>query len=151
MAGLYFEAFQPGSEFGHDLSRTVGETDNVWFSCLTLNTQPLHIDAEFAATQPFGRPLVNSLFTLALTIGMTVADTTSGTTVANLGMSDVRFPNPVFHGDTLRARTRVLSLRESRSHPDAGLVVFEHVAINQRGEVVCRCERTALMKRQPAA
>ncbi|MFM0222978.1 MaoC family dehydratase [Paraburkholderia dipogonis] len=150
MAGLYFEDFEIGRIFDHPWSRTVTETDNVLFSCLTLNVQPLHIDAEFASKTEFGKPLVNSLFTLGLLIGMTVNDTTIGTTIGNLGMSEVTFPNPVFHGDTIRARTTVLTLRESRSRPNAGLVEFEHIATKQTGEKVCRCVRTAMMRRSPA-
>lgn len=150
MPGLYFEQFSVGQTFDHSLSRTVTEMDNMLFSCLTLNTQPLHIDAHFAAQTEFGKPLVNSLFTLGLLIGMTVPDTTSGTTVANLGMAATSFPNPVFQGDTVRARTEVLSARASQSRPNAGLVEFEHIATKQTGEVVCRCVRTALMLRQPA-
>ena len=152
MAGLYFEEFAEGQVFEHAMSRTVTEMDNVLFTTLTMNPQPLHLDAEFAKTTEFGRPLVNSIFTLGLVIGMTVGDTTLGTTVANLGMTDVRFPKPVFHGDTLHAVTRVLAVRDSKSRADAGLVEFEHSAINQRGEIVAICKRTALMKRgKPAS
>ncbi len=150
MSGLYYEEFEVGRKFEHAWSRTVTEADNILFSCLTLNVQPLHIDAHFAAQTEFGKPLVNSIFTLGLMIGMTVNDTTLGTTVANLGMGDVRFPKPVFHGDTLRARTRVVSMRESKSRPDAGLVEFEHTALNQRDEVVAVCRRTALMRKRSA-
>src|SRR3569832_798722 len=150
MAGLYFEEFSEGQVFEHALTRTVTETDNVLFTTMTMNPQPLHLDAEFAKTTEFGRPLVNSIFTLGLVIGMTVGDTTLGTTIANLGMSDVRFPKPVFHGDTLRARTKVVSVRDSKSRPEAGLVELEHTALNQRDEVVAVCTRTALMKRRPA-
>ena len=114
MAGLYFEEFSEGQVFEHAMTRTVTEMDNVLFTTLTMNPQPLHLDAEFAKTTEFGRPLVNSIFTLGLVIGMTVGDTTLGTTVANLGMSDVRFPKPVFHGDTIRARTTVVSTRRSQ-------------------------------------
>lgn len=119
MAGLYYEQFCAGQEFAHPWTRTVTEMDNVLFSALTMNVQPLHLDAHFAAQTEFGKPLVNSLFTLGLLIGMTVNDTTLGTTVANLGMSEVAFPAPVFVGDTLHVRTRVLSARESRSRPEA--------------------------------
>ena len=149
MAGLYFEAFAVGQVFEHALRRTVTEADNTLFSVMTMNPQPLHLDAEFAASTEFGQRLVNSLFTLGLMIGLSVGDTTLGTTVANLGMTDVKFPKPVFHGDTLRAVTKVLSLRDSKSRPDAGLVEFEHSALNQRGEMVAICKRTALMKRGP--
>ncbi len=150
MAGLYFEQFESGRVFNHDWTRTVSEMDNVLFSSLTMNVQPLHLDEEFASKTEFGQRLVNSLFTLGLMIGMTVNDTTLGTTIANLGMTDVRFPKPVFHGDTLRVRTTVLSTRESRSRPDAGIVEFRHEAINQRGEVVAICVRQALMRRRAA-
>jgi acyl dehydratase len=151
MSGLYFEEFQIGMRFEHPWSRTVTETDNVLFSTLTMNPQPLHLDAHFAAQTQFGQRLVNSLFTLGLMIGMTVNDTTLGTTVANLGMSDVRFPRPVFHGDTLRVRTTVEAMRPSRSRPDTGIVEFRHVAINQRHEEVAECRRTALMKMRPVS
>jgi acyl dehydratase len=149
MAGLYFEEFSEGQVFEHPMSRTVTEMDNVLFTTLTMNPQPLHLDAEFAKTTEFGRPLVNSIFTLGLVIGMTVGDTTLGTTVANLGMSDVRFPKPVFHGDTIRARTTVASVRKSRSRSDAGIIEFEHEGLNQRGETVAICRRAALMKTKP--
>lgn len=150
MAGLYYEDFEVGHEFRHALSRTVTEMDNTLFSLLTLNPQPLHIDAHFAANTEFGQRLFNSLYTLGIMIGMTVYDTTLGTTVANLGMTDVSFPRPVFHGDTLRATTRVLSKRESKSRPTAGIVEFEHQALNQRDEVVGQCRRTALMHKRPS-
>ncbi len=146
MAGLYFEEFAEGQVFEHALSRTVTEMDNVLFTTLTMNPQPLHLDAEFAKTTEFGRPLVNSIFTLGLVIGISVGDTTLGTTVANLGMTDVRFPKPVFHGDTIRAKTTVISKRTSRSRSDAGIVEFEHEGLNQRGETVAICRRAALMK-----
>jgi acyl dehydratase len=150
MAGLYFEDFEVGQEFNHALSRTVTEMDNTLFSLLTLNPQPLHIDAHFAAQTEFGQRIFNSLYTLGIMVGMTVYDTTLGTTVANLGMSEVTFPKPVFHGDTLRARTAVLSKRESRSRPNAGLVEFQHTALNQNDEVVATCKRMALMRKRPA-
>jgi acyl dehydratase len=150
MAGLYFEDFEVGQEFNHALSRTVTEMDNTLFSLLTLNPQPLHIDAHFAAHTEFGQRIFNSLYTLGIMIGMTVYDTTLGTTVANLGMSEVTFPKPVFHGDTLRARTLVLSKRESKSRPNAGLVEFQHTALNQTDEVVATCKRMALMRKRPA-
>jgi acyl dehydratase len=150
MAGLYFEDFEVGQEFKHALSRTVTEMDNTMFSLLTLNPQPLHIDAHFAASTEFGQRIFNSLYTLGIMIGMTVYDTTLGTTVANLGMTDVRFPKPVFHGDTLRATTKVISLRDSKSRPQAGIVEFEHHALNQNGDIVGSCRRMALMHRKPA-
>jgi acyl dehydratase len=149
MAGLYFEEFSPGQVFEHALTRTVTEMDNVLFTTLTMNPQPLHLDAEFARTTEFGRPLVNSIFTLGLVIGISVGDTTLGTTVANLGMTDVRFPKPVFHGDTIRARTKVVAVRKSKSRSDAGIVEFEHVGLNQRGETVAICRRAALRKTRP--
>jgi len=130
------------------VGRTVTEMDNTLFSALTMNPQPLHLDAHFSESQEFGQRLVNSLFTLGLLIGLTVADTTLGTTVGNLGMTEVRFPKPVFHGDTLYARTKILSKRESKSRPTQGIVEFEHVAVNQRGEEVAYCRRTGLMKKK---
>lgn len=148
--GLFFEEFAEGMTFDHPLSRTVTEYDNVSFSLLTMNTQPLHIDFDFASKTEWGKPLVNSLFTLGLMIGMTVTDTTLGTTVGNLGMSDVKFPKPVFHGDTLRAKSKVVSLRESKSNPAVGIVEFEHEMWNQRNELVAVCRRAAMMKRKPA-
>ena len=149
MAGLYFEEFQEGQIFDHAMSRTVSEMDNVLFCSLTMNPQPLHLDEEFAKQTEFGRRLVNSLFTLGLVIGISVGETTLGTTVANLGLSDVRFPKPVFHGDTLRVRTVVRGKRRSQSRPNAGIVEFEHQGINQRGETVAVCRRVGLMKCRP--
>jgi acyl dehydratase len=151
MAGLYFEEFSVGQEFEHGLSRTVTEQDNTTFSLMTMNPQPLHIDAHFAAGTEWGQRLFNSYYTLAILVGMSVYDTTMGTTIGNLGMTDVVFPKPVFHGDTLRARTKVLSLRESKSRPDAGIVEFEHTALKQTGEIVAVCKRTAFMRKKPAA
>jgi acyl dehydratase len=149
--GLTFEQFVVGQSFEHPIRRTVTEADNMLFSVMTMNPQPLHLDAEFSAGTEFGQRLVNSLFTLGLMIGLTVGETTLGTTIANLGMTDVRFPKPVFHGDTLRATTTVVSVRASKSRPDAGLVEFEHRAINQRDETVAECRRTAMMKRGDGA
>jgi len=123
--------------------------DNMLFSCLTLNPQPLHIDHAFAAQTEWGKPLVNSLFTLGLMIGISVSDTTLGTTIANLGMTDVKFGKPVFHGDTIRVKTEVVSKRESRSRPDAGIVEFHHRAYNQHGELVAECRRQAFMRKKP--
>jgi acyl dehydratase len=151
MAGLYFEEFQVGRVFEHSITRTVTEMDNMMFSCLTLNTQPLHIDHHFAARTEWGKPLVNSLFTLGLMIGISVADTTLGTTIGNLGMTDVRFPHPVFHGDTLRVTTEIVGVRESRSRPDAGIVEFLHRAYNQNGELVAECRRAGFMRKAPVA
>ena len=136
MAGLAYEEFSVGQVFEHPWTRTVTEMDNTLFSTLTMNVQPLHLDAHFSAGTEFGQRIVNSLFTLGLMIGMSVNDTTLGTTVANLGMTDVRFPKPVFHGDTLRSRTVVIAVRDSKSRPDCGIVEFEHTAHNHRDEVV---------------
>jgi acyl dehydratase len=149
MAGLYYEEFTVDRVFDHAWTRTVTEMDNVLYSSLTMNVQPLHLDEEFASKTEFGQRIVNSLFTLGLMIGITVNDTTIGTTIANLGMTDVRFPKPVFHGDTLRVQTRVASMRESKSRADAGIVEFIHIAFNQRGEVVAQCTRQALMRKKP--
>jgi acyl dehydratase len=151
MAGLFFEEFTEGQVFEHPLTRTVTEMDNTMFSLMTMNPQPLHIDAHFAEQTEWGQRLFNSLYTLGIMIGMSVADTTLGTTIGNLGMTDVRFPKPVFHGDTLRARTKIVSKRESKSRPNAGLVEFEHECLNQRGEVVAICRRAGLMHKRPAA
>ena len=134
--------------FTHPWTRTVTEMDNVLFSTLTMNVQPLHLDEHFASQTEFGQRIVNSLFTLGLMIGISVNDTTIGTTVANLGMTDTRFPKPVFHGDTLRAETKVLTMRESKSRKDVGIVEFEHTAYNQRGELVAICVRQALMRKK---
>ena len=150
MQGLYYEEFEIGYVFEHKLTRTVTEMDNTLFSALTHNPQPLHIDHHFAAATEWGKPLVNSLFTLGLMIGISVGDTTLGTTIGNLGMTEVRFGKPVFHGDTLRVTTEVVSKRESKSRPDAGLLEFRHKAINQRGEVVAECLRQAFMRKRPA-
>jgi acyl dehydratase len=149
MAGLYFEELTVGRVFDHAWTRTVTEMDNVLFSSLTMNVQPLHLDEEFAAKTEFGQRLVNSLFTLGLMIGMTINDTTLGTTVGNLGMTEVKFPKPVFHGDTLRVQSKVLTTRESKSRPDVGIVEFSHTAFNQRGEIVATCTRQAMMRKKP--
>jgi len=129
----------------------VTEMDNVLFSSLTMNVQPLHLDEEFASKTEFGQRIVNSLFTLGLMIGITVNDTTIGTTIANLGMTDVKFPKPVFHGDTIHVTTEVLTSRETKSRPDAGIVEFRHKAFNQRGELVAECRRQAMMRKRPKA
>ena len=149
MPGLYFEELSVGQKFAHVLRRTVTEADNVFFSAITHNPSPLHLDEEYAKGTEFGARLVNSLFTLGLMIGISVHETTLGTTVANLGMDEVRFPKPVFHGDTLRVESEVLELRESKSRPSQGIVVFVHRAINQRGEIVAQCKRSALMQKKP--
>lgn len=151
MAGLYYEEFFVGQEFEHPWTRTVTEMDNVLFSSLTMNVQPLHLDADFASRTEFGKPLVNSIFTLGLIIGISVNDTTIGTTVGNLGFSETKFPKPVFHGDTLRARTKVLAMRESKSRPEVGIVDFEHTGWNQRNEMVALCRRQAMMRKRPTA
>lgn len=145
MPGLYFEEFSVGQKFQHPIRRTVTEADNVFFTAMTHNPAQLHLDEEYAKGTEFGTRIVNSLFTLGLTIGISVGETTLGTTVANLGMDEVRFPKPVFHGDTLRVETEVLELRESKSRPNNGIAVFLHRAINQRGEIVAQCKRSALM------
>ncbi|MAT82924.1 MAG: dehydratase [Gammaproteobacteria bacterium] len=150
MPGKYFEELDVGAVFEHQPARTVTETDNLLFTALTLNPQPLHLDAEFAATTQHGRILVNSIFTLGLVVGLSVGDTTLGTTLGNLGFDKTTFPNPVFIGDTIRVTTRVVDKRESRSKPDRGVVTFEHQGINQRGEVVCSCTRGAMMMKRPA-
>jgi acyl dehydratase len=148
MPGLYFENFQIGMRFNHAMRRTVTETDNLMICTLTHNPQPLHLDAEYAVASEFGQIVVNGIFTFGLMIGLSVADTTLGTLVANLGYDAVTMPNPVFIGDTLRSQTMVIDLRPSRSRPHAGLVVFEHQAFNQRDDLVCQCRRTALLQRK---
>ncbi len=146
MPGIYYEQFEEGHVFQHAIHRTITETDNTLFSAMTMNPASLHLDHHYAKTQTeFGKPLVNSLFTLGLIIGISVHDTTHGTTIANLGMTDISFPNPVFHGDTVRVETKVLSKRRSKSRPKAGIVTFEHKGINQREEVVAMCTRQAFM------
>jgi acyl dehydratase len=150
MAGLYFEEFSVGQIFDHALRRTITEADNVWFSALTHNPAPLHLDAEYCKDTEFGRPLVNSCLTLGFMVGISVGDTTVGTTVANLGWNDVRFPKPLFHGDTIHVQTEVVELRESKSRPQNGIVIFEHRAYNQDDELVGICKRSALMHRKPA-
>ena len=150
MAGLWFEQFNAGQTFEHEIRRTVLESDNMWFSNATCNPAALHIDAEYCKGTEFGKPIVNSIFTLGLVIGLSVQETTLGTTIANLGMTDVRFPAPVFPGDTIRSRTTVKEKRDSKSRPNAGIVTFLHQGINQRGEEVCVCTRQALMLRRPA-
>lgn len=149
MAGLWFEEFEVGQVFEHEIRRTLTEADNMWFSNATCNPAAIHIDAEYCKSTEFGKPLVNSIFTLGLVIGLSVQDTTLGTTVANLGMTDTRFPKPAFYGDTIRSRTTVKEVRESKSRPNAGIVTFLHQGINQRGEEVCTCTRQALMLRKP--
>lgn len=151
MAGLWFEDFEPGRIYRHPITRTVTEMDNMMFSCLTMNPQPLHIDRHFSAGTEWGEPLMNSLFTLGLMIGVSVSDLTLGTTIANLGMTDVKFPAPLFQGDTVHVTTEVKDKRESRSRPDAGIVTFEHKAYKQDGTLVAQCTRQAFMRKRPAS
>jgi acyl dehydratase len=149
--GRYFENFVVGETIRHGLRRTVTQMDNMLFSNMTLNPQPLHIDAHFCATETeWGRPLMNSLFTLGLMIGISVSDTTIGTTIANLGMNEVKFPAPLFEGDTVHVITEVASKRESRSRPDAGIVEFIHRTYNQHDILVAECRRQAFMRKAPA-
>lgn len=150
MAGLYFEQFSVGQRFAHEIRRTVTDMDNVLFSSLTYNPAAVHIDHEYSKSTEFGKPLMNSIFSLGLIIGLSVQDTTLGTTVGNLGMEDTRFLRPVFGGDTLRAETSVIAVRESKSRPTQGIVTFEHRGFNQRDEEVVYCRRNALMMRRPA-
>lgn len=151
MAGYYYEELEVGRLFEHELRRTVTETDNILFSVMTHNPQPLHIDRHFAASTEWGQPLMNSFFTLGLMVGIAVGDTTVGTIVANLGMTEVRFPKPLFQGDTLSATTEVVSKRRSKSRPDAGIVEFEHKAFNQVGDMVAICRRQVMVRLKPDA
>ena len=151
VSGRWFEELEVGTMVRHATRRTVTETDNVLFTTMTMNPAPLHLDAEYAASTEFGRPLVNSMFTVALVVGLSVYELTLGTIVAQLGMTDIGFPAPVFAGDTIRVETEVVEARPSKSRPDAGIVVFEHRAHNQRDELVCRCRRTGLMYRRPVS
>ena len=148
MPGRFYDEWQVGERIAHDLRRTVTETDNILITTLTHNPQPLHLDADYAGATEFGRVVVNGIFTFGLMVGISVGDTTLGTLVANLGYDKVVMPKPVFIGDTLRATSEVTELRASKSRPDAGLVTWRHAMINQRGEVVCECLRTALVKRR---
>ena len=148
MPGLYFEEFSVGQKIDHLIRRTITEADNVWFSALTHNPAPLHLDEEYMKGTEFGKRIVNSCLTLAFMVGISVGDTTFGTTVANLGWDEVRFPKPLFHGDTIRVETEVLELRESKSRPDNGIVIFAHRAYNQHDELVGACKRSALMHRK---
>ena len=149
MAGQYFEEFAVGQTFQHDIRRTITEADNVWFSAITHNPAPLHLDAEYMKQSEFGKPLVNSCLTLGFMVGISVGDTTMGTTVANLGWDEVRFPHPLFHGDTISVETEVLELRDSKSRPANGIAVFAHRAYNQDKVLVGECKRSALMMRKP--
>ena len=148
MSGKYFEELEVGLTFEHEPGRTVTETDNLLFTALTQNPQPLHLDAEFAPQSIHGRILVNSIFTLGLVVGLSVADTTLGTTLGNLGFDRTTFPHPVFIGDTVRVTSKVTDRRASRTKPDRGIVTFEHTGTNQRGEIVCTCSRGAMMMRK---
>ena len=149
MAGLHFDELHVGQLFRHEIRRTITEADNVWFSCITHNAAYLHLDEEYCRTETeFGRRLVNSAFTLGLMVGISVGDTTLGTAVANLGWDEVRFPKPLFHGDTIRVETEVIELRESRSRPEAGIVTFLHRAYNQHGELVASCKRSGLQRKR---
>jgi acyl dehydratase len=150
MAGHYFEEFEAGQTFQHGITRTITEADNVWFSALTHNPAPLHLDAEYMKQSEFGKPIVNSCLTLGFMVGISVGDTTVGTTVANLGWDEVRFPHPLFHGDTIRVETEVLEVRDSKSRPANGIVIFAHRAYNQDEVLVGECKRSALMMRKPA-
>ena len=150
MAGLYFEQFSVGQTFVHEIRRTVTDMDNILFSSLTCNPAAVHIDHEYAKSTEFGKPLMNSIFTLGLVIGLSVQDTTLGTTVGNLGMEETRYPRPVFAGDTVRAESKVVAVRASKSRPTQGIVTLEHRGFNQRDEEVVFCRRNALMMRRPA-
>lgn len=151
MAGLYFEDLQVGQVFRHAIVRTITESDNVWFSAMTHNPARLHLDEQYCRDHTeFGRRLVNSALTLGMMVGISVGDTTLGTAVANLGWDEVRFPKPLFHGDTIRVETEVAELRESRSRPNAGIVTFLHRAYNQNEELVAHCRRSGLQMRRPA-
>jgi len=150
VAGRLFEQWQVGDRISHEIRRTVTETDNLLFTVMTHNPQPLHLDREAAASSEFGQILVNGTFTFALMIGLSVGDTTLGTLIANLGYDKLVMPKPVFIGDTLRAETEVIALKESRSRPEAGIITFAHRLLNQRDEGVCQCLRMALIRRQPA-
>ena len=150
MAGRYFEEWSIGDLVSHSTTRTVTETDNLLISALTHNPQPMHLDREVAAKSEFKQPIVNSVFTFGLMIGVSVSDTTLGTLVANLGYDKVNFPNPVFIGDTLRSESECIATRESKSRPNAGIVTWAHRSFNQRGELVCECTRTALLRKRPA-
>jgi acyl dehydratase len=149
MPGRYFDEWQVGDRIAHEVTRTVTETDNVLISALTHNPQPMHLDHEAAAKSEFGRPLINSVYTFGLMIGVGVADTTLGTLIANLGYDSLKFPNPVFAGDTLRSETECVAVRESKSRPNAGIVTWAHRSFNQRDELVCECTRTALLLKTP--
>lgn len=149
MPGLYYDEFTIGQTFQHPIRRTITETDNVLITTLTHNPAALHLDAEYMKTTEFGKPIVNSCLTLSLMVGISVNDITHGTTVANLGWDEVRFPKPLFHGDTIHIESEVLEMRESKSRPDNGIVTFEHRCFNQHDVLVGICKRTALMLKKP--
>jgi len=149
LVGRYYDQWKVGDRIEHEIRRTVTETDNLLFSVMTHNPQPLHVDADFAAKSEFGRILVNGTFTFSLMVGLSVADTTMGTLIANLGYDKLIMPRPVHLGDTLHAVTEVVEVRESKSRPEAGIVTFRHELINQHDAVVCQCLRAALIKRSP--
>ncbi len=151
MPGIWFEEFHVGQMFRHAIRRTVTETDNIIFTTMTHNPAQLHLDEEYMRTTEYGQRLVNSAFTLGLMVGISVGDTTLGTAVANLGWDEVRFPRPVFHGDTLRVETEVIALRDSKSRPDQGIITFMHRTFNQRSERVASCKRSSLQRRRPQA
>jgi acyl dehydratase len=151
MAGLWFDELRVGMTFEHAIRRTVTETDNVLFSAMTHNPAQLHLDEEYMKGTEFGTRIVNSAFTLGLMVGISVGDTTLGTAVANLGWDEVRFPKPLFHGDTVNVVTEVIELRDSKSRPEAGIVTFLHKAFNQHGDVVASCKRSGLQRKKPAA
>ena len=151
MAGLWFDELSVGQTFVHAIRRTVTETDNVLFTAMTHNPAQLHLDEEYMRGTDYGARIVNSTFTLGLMVGISVGDTTLGTAVANLGWDEVRFPKPVFHGDTIRVETEVIALRDSKSRPDQGIVTFLHRAYNQRNELVAHCKRSGLQRKKPAA
>jgi acyl dehydratase len=150
VAGLYFEQFEIGQVIRHEIRRTVTDMDNMMFCSLTYNPAAIHIDHDYASRTEFGKPLMNSIFTLGLVMGLSIQDTTLGTTVSNLGMTETVFPKPVFAGDTIRAETRIVDKRESQSRPTQGILTFEHIGLNQRDEIVCKTLRQALMMKLPA-
>jgi acyl dehydratase len=149
MAGIWFDELTVGQVFHHPIRRTITETDNVLFSAMTHNPALLHLDEEYMKGTPFGARIVNSAFTLGLMVGISIGDTTLGTAVANLGWDEVRFPNPLFHGDTVHVVTEVIELRESKSRPDQGIVTFFHRAYNQKDELVASCKRSGLQLKRP--
>lgn len=151
MPGLYYEELNPGLVVEHSIRRTVSEYDNVLFSAITHNVAPLHLDAEYGKKSMYGQRIVNSMYTLGLVCGIVVGETTQGTTLGNLGFEQVKFPKPLFFGDTVRVRTEVIQRRESKKYPDAGIVTFRHSGINQREEIVCECLRAGLMMKRPTA